>query len=94
MTVDAVEARIAELAEQEACRASCPKCDERRLEDKPFHHRPLPISIFGILAAVMLAMLALGAMRAPHRFKRTAVVYTALYFAFAAAAAIAGKKRE
>ena len=71
---------------------SGPQRTERRLEDKPPYRRRLPI--FGLLAAAMLAMLALGAMRAPHRFKRAAVVYTALYFAFAAASAIVGKKTE
>ena len=64
----------------------------RRREDKPPYRRRL--SIFGLLAAAMLVMLALGAMLAPHRFKRAAVVYTALYFAFAAASALAGKKTE
>ena len=88
--VDAVEARIAELAEQEADRARCPQ--RGRLEDKTPSRRRLPI--FGILAAAMLVMLALGAMRAPHRFKSSAVIYTALYFAFAAASAVAGKKAK
>jgi len=90
--VDAVEARIAELAEQDADKRHCPHGTERQLEDKPSPRRRLPI--FGILAAAMLAMLAWGAMRAPHRFKRAAVVYTALYFAFAAAATVAGQKTE
>ena len=79
--VDAVEVRIAELAEEEAGHASCPQCAERRLEDNPPYHRRLPI--FGILSAVMLGALAVGAVCVPNGFKSLAVVFTALYFAFA-----------
>ena len=50
--------------------------------------------VFGILAAVVLCALTVSAVRAPQRFKKSAIVYTALYFAFASASAIAGRKTE
>ena len=83
--VDAVEARIAELAEEDGDQVT-----EGTNGTEGTKRRRLPV--FGILAAAMLAMLAVGAVCSPQRFKKAAVVYTALYFSFAAASAIAGRK--
>ena len=55
---------------------------------------PVAYDTTGIMAAAMLGLLAMGAIRAPQRFKKSAVVYTALYFAFAAAATVTGRKAE
>ena len=52
------------------------------------------VRVFGVLAAAMLGALAVGAVRAPQRFKKAAVVYTAAYFAFAAASVVTGKKAK
>ena len=80
--VDAVETRIAELAEEDGDQVTEGTNGTERTK-----RRRLPV--FGILAAAMLAMLAVGAVCSPQRFKKAAVVYTALYFSFAAASAIA-----
>ncbi|MBQ2631116.1 MAG: cytosine permease [Kiritimatiellae bacterium] len=85
--VDAVEARIAELAEEDGDQVA-----EGTNGTEGTKRRRLPV--FGILAAAMLAMLAVGAVCSPQRFKKAAVVYTALYFSFAAASAIAGRKTK
>ena len=77
--VDAVETRIAELAEREAGEMA---------SSSPTTGRVRRLPVFGVLAAVMLGILAIGAVWAPQRFKRSAVVYTALYFAFASASAM------
>ena len=85
--VDAVEVRIAALAEQAAQRPQQQDVEGRRLR------RRFPM--FGVLAAVMLGVLAVGAICSPHRFKKASVVYTALYFAFAASSVVPrnGRKR-
>jgi NCS1 family nucleobase:cation symporter-1 len=83
--VDAVEARIAELSEQEAA------AQRTRQQDAGAVRLRRRFPMFGVLAAVMLAILAVGAVCAPQRFKQSAIVYTALYFAFAAASAVAGR---
>ena len=88
--VDAVEARIAELAENAECQSNRSPAGRDGFTDRPSRHIP----IFGILAAVMLAVLALGAVCAPQRFKKSAVVYTALYFAFAAASVVSGRSKR
>ena len=88
--VDAVEARIAELAEN----AERPSDRSPAGRDGSTSRPPRHIPIFGILAAVMLVVLALGAVCAPQRFKKSAVVYTALYFAFAAASAVSGRRKR
>ncbi len=97
--VDAVEVRIAELAEQGEDNAlngsnglnavKAPKATNGLNAPK---RRRMPV--FGLLAAAMLAMLAIGAVCAPQRFKKAAVVYTAAYFAFAAASAISKRKNR
>ena len=86
--VDAVEARIAELAEEEAAGDDGTNGSDGTKGTR--RHVP----IFGLLAAAMLCVLAVSAVCAPQRFKSLAVVYTALYFAFAATSALAGKKAE
>ena len=88
--VDAVEARIAELAEAEED-MSAPSAAEDS-SGSPCPRRRVPI--FGLLAAAMLAMLAVGAVCAPQRFKKAAVVYTAAYFAFAAASVVSKRKNQ
>ena len=84
--VDAVEARIAELAEQ----GETPDDNAANGPNKVLKRRRIPV--FGLLAAAMLAMLALGAVCAPQRFKKAAVVYTAAYFAFAAASVVSKRR--
>ena len=74
--VDAVEARIAELAEQ----AMPPPA---RSASAPVRRLP----VFGVLAAVMLVLLALLSIVAPQSFKGASIACTALYFAFASVAA-------
>jgi NCS1 family nucleobase:cation symporter-1 len=86
--VDAVEARIAELAEEEAVGEDGTNGTDGTKGTRR-HAR-----VFGILAAVVLCALAVSAVCAPQRFKSLAVVYTALYFAFAAASVIAVKKTK
>ena len=86
--VDAVEARIAELAESVERGRSL--SGRNGSTSRPPRHIP----IFGMLAAVMLAVLAFGAIHAPQRFKKSAVVYTALYFAFAAASAVSSRGKR
>ena len=85
--VDAVEARIAELAEEEGDQVTEGTNGTERTK-----RRRLPI--FGILAAVMLGVLAVGAVRAPQRFKQAAVIYTALYFSFAAASTVSSRNKR
>jgi len=82
--IDAVEARIAELAEEEA-EAQAP-----RHNGAPGQRRRLPV--FGFLAAAMIAALALTAVFAPERFSALSVVFTAAYFAFSVAANL--KRRQ
>ena len=84
--VDAVESRIAELAEDEAAG------DDGTSGTDGTNGTRRHVRVFGILAAAMLAMLAVGAVRAPQRFKKAAVVYTAAYFAFAAAESTMAKR--
>ena len=79
--VDAVEARIAELAEEDA--AAQRTEGGKRTEGA---RRSLPV--FGFLAAAALLALAVAAVVAPDRFKPVAVVFTAAYFAFAAACSL------
>jgi NCS1 family nucleobase:cation symporter-1 len=86
--VDAVEARIAELAEQGE--STAPKGPNSLNGLNAPKRRRVPV--FGLLAAAMLAMLALGAVCAPQRFKKAAVVYTAAYFAFAAASVVSKRR--
>ena len=86
--VDAVEVRIAELA-KEATAGNDGTNGTDGTKGTRRHAR-----VFGILAAVMLVVLALGAVCAPQRFKKSAVVYTALYFAFAAASAVSSRGRR
>ncbi len=86
--VDAVEARIAELADEEATGDDGTNGTDGTKGTRR-HAR-----VFSILAAAMLGLLAMGAIRAPQGFKKSAVVYTALYFASAAAATVAGRKAE
>ena len=86
--VDAVEARIAELAEEAAVG------DDGTNGSDGTKGTRRHVRVFGIMAAAMLGLLTMGAIRAPQRFKKSAVVYTALYFAFAAAATVTGRKAE
>ena len=88
--VDAVEARIAELAEQ----GESPDDNAANVPNAAKAPKRRRMPVFGLLAAAMLAMLAIGAVCAPQRFKKAAVVYTAAYFAFAAASAISKRKNR
>ena len=91
--VDAVETRIAELAdESDGANLSVTTASISAERSSPAVSRRR-VPIFGLLAAVMLAILAIGAVCAPQRFKKAAIVYSAVYFAFAAAAAVQRKKR-
>lgn len=83
--VDAVEARISALSEEAA------ECPQRELK-RP--RRTLRTVGFGFLSALMLVAMAVCAIRSPHRFKKASVVYTTLYFAFAAAAVCRKKSSE
>ena len=75
--VDAVESRIAELSENAADRQDAGRLPSR-MSDRTL--------IFGSLSALMLLALISCAVFSPQRFKKASVAYTALYFAFAAAA--------
>ena len=77
--VDAVEARIVELAEEEAGTQA-----PRRHGAAAY---PLP-RICGFLAAVMLAALVLCSICSPDGFRQMSVAFTCAYFVFAAAAVI------
>ena len=79
--VDAVEVRIAELAEEAAGGAGTNGTGGAQ----GTRRRP---PVFGILSAVAIGALVLTAIFAPQHFKKSAVAYTALYFACAAASTI------
>jgi NCS1 family nucleobase:cation symporter-1 len=83
--VDAVEARIAELSEEAAEESKVAQKQSRRF---------LRTYGFGFLSALMLIALVSCAVFSPQRFKKASVVYTALYFASAAAAVCWKKDSE
>ena len=86
--VDAVEARIAELAEEGDGSSGTDRTNFQLFNFSTFQHLVLAVSAF------ILAALACCAVLYPQHFKKAAIVLTIGYFAVAAASAVNSRRRS